>query len=380
MAKNKALQEAARAQQDEFYTDIHDIEHELMYYSKELFYDKVVLCNCDDPYESAFFEYFATSFNSLRLRKLIATCYAGSQIAQRQLSLFDENLPSPKHKPYCAVIESLQDYNGDGRKDLLDIEYILKHNEGGELRILKGDGDFRSPECIELLKEADIVVTNPPHSLLREYVAMLVKYGKQFIILANFNAVTYKEIFPLFMTNQMWLGVSNGDKHFRVPEYYEPRETRYWVDEDGQKFRSLGNMCWFTNMKHGRCNDTIFLVNKYYGHEDEYPKYDNYDAIEVSKTSDIPCDYDGVMGVPVTFLDKYNPTQFDILGITIGREKFAKEAWPTKRYINAVQHNPNGTTANGSKINTRAAIAVKNPTGVYYTADNTDEKLQILYA
>ena len=316
MAKNRALQEAARAQQDEFYTDIHDIEHELMYYSKELFYDKVVLCNCDDPYESAFFEYFATNFNSLRLKKLIATCYAGSPIAQRQLSLFDENLPSPKRKPYCAVIESLQDYNGDGRKDLLDIEYILKHNEGGELRVLKGDGDFRSPECIELLKEADIVVTNPPHSLLREYVAQLMKYGKQFIILANFNAVTYKEIFPLFMTNQMWLGVSNGDKHFRVPEYYEPRETRYWVDEDGQKFRSLGNMCWFTNMKHGRYNDTMFLVNTYYGHEDEYPKYDNYDAIEVSRTIDIPCDYLGVMGVPITFLDKYNPTQFEILGIT----------------------------------------------------------------
>ena len=317
MARNKALQEAARAQQDEFYTDIHDIEHELMYYSKELFYDKVVLCNCDDPYESAFFEYFATSFNLLRLKKLIATCYAGSPIAQRQLSLFDENLPSPKRKPYCAVIESLQDYNGDGRKDLLDIEYILKHNEGGELRVLKGDGDFRSPECIELLKEADIVVTNPPHSLLREYLAMLVNCEKKFLILGNINAVTYKEVFPLFMKNQMWLGVSihSGDRKFYVPEYYPLEASGCGIDDNGRRFIRVKGVRWFTNMKHGRYNDTMFLVNKYYGHEDEYPKYDNYDAIEVSRTIDITCDYPGVMGVPITFLDKYNPTQFQLLGL-----------------------------------------------------------------
>ena len=174
MAKNKALQEAARARQDEFYTDMRDIENELMYYMP-LFKGKTVLCNCDDPYESAFFEYFATSFNMLGLRKLIATCYAGSPIAQQQLSLFEEDTPAPKRKPYYAEITSLEDFNGDGRKDYLDVEYILKHNVGGSCRILEGDGDFRSPECLEFLREADIVVTNPPHSLLREYIALLME-------------------------------------------------------------------------------------------------------------------------------------------------------------------------------------------------------------
>ena len=317
MAKNKALQEAAKARQDEFYTDIRDIEHELMYYMP-LFRDKTVLCNCDDPYESAFFEYFATSFNILGLRKLIATCYAGSPIAQQQLSLFEEDTPAPKRKPYCAQITSLEDFNGDGRKDYLDVEYILQHNVGGSCRVLEGDGDFRSPECLELLREADIVVTNPPHSLLREYIALLIEYGKEFLILGNMNAITYKEIFPLIMRNQMWLGVSNGDRHFRVPHYYEARETRYWEEEqpDGtiQKFRSLGNICWFTNMDHHRHNETLCLFRKYHDDPSKYPHYDNYDAIEVSKVVDIPCDWLGVMGVPVTFLDKYNPKQFEIVG------------------------------------------------------------------
>ena len=254
----------------------------------------------------------------MRLKKLTATCYAGSPIAQQQLSLFDENLPSPKRKPYCAVIESLQDYNGDGRKDLLDIEYILKHNEGGELRVLKGDGDFRSPECIELLKEADIVVTNPPHSLLREYLAMLVNYEKKFLILGNINAVTYKEIFPLIMKNQMWLGVSihSGDRKFYVPEYYPLEASGCGIDDDGRRFIRVKGVRWFTNMKHERSNEKIILFRKYHDDPDKYPHYDNYDAIEVSRTSDIPCDYPGVMGVPITFLDKYNPTQFQILGMS----------------------------------------------------------------
>ncbi|MBR0151549.1 MAG: hypothetical protein IJP89_09325, partial [Synergistaceae bacterium] len=185
-------------------------------------------------------------------------------------------------------------------------------------KVLEGDGDFRSPECLELLREADIVVTNPPHSLLREYIALLIEYGKEFLILGNMNAITYKEIFPLIMHNQMWLGVSNGDRHFRVPHYYEARETRYWEEEqpDGtiQKFRSLGNICWFTNMDHHRHNETLCLFRKYHDDPSKYPHYDNYDAIEVSKVVDIPCDWLGVMGVPVTFLDKYNPKQFEIVG------------------------------------------------------------------
>ena len=286
MSKNRALQQAAINQQDEFYTDIHDIEHELLYYSKELFYDNVVLCNCDDPYESAFFEYFATSFNSLRLKKLIATCYAGSS----------------ERKPYCAEITSLHNYSRDVQR---------------ELRILKGNGDFRSPECIELLKEADIVITNPPHSLLREYIAMLMKYEKKFLILGNINAVTYKEVFPLFMSNQMWMGVSihSGDRKFYVPEYYPLEASGCGVDDDGRKFIRVKGVRWFTNMRHGRSNETMVLFRKYYDNPDKYPKYDNYDAIEVSKAVDIPCDYPGVMGVPVTFLFKYNPKQFEILGL-----------------------------------------------------------------
>ena len=287
MAKNRALLQAAINQQDEFYTDIYDIEHELMYYSKELFYDKVVLCNCDDPYESAFFEYFATSFNSLRLKKLIATCYAGSS----------------ERKPYYAEITSLHDYSGEVQR---------------ELRILKGSGDFRSPECIELLKEADIVVTNPPHSLLREYIALLMKYEKKFLILGNINAVTYKEVFPLFMKNQIWMGVSihSGDRKFYVPEYYPLEASGCGVDDDGRKFIRVKGVRWFTNMRHGRSNETMVLFRKYYDNPDKYPHYDNYDAIEVSKTVEIPCVYLGVMGVPITFLDKYNSAQFQILGMS----------------------------------------------------------------
>ena len=314
MAKNKALQQAAKAQQDEFYTDIRDIEHELYYYMP-LFRGKTVLCNCDDPYESAFFEYFATSFNPLGLKKLIATCYAGSPIAQRQLSLFEPNIPPQERKPYCAEITSVEDFNGDGRKDLLDVEYILKHNVGGKLRILEGDGDFRSPECVKFLKEADIVVTNPPFSLFREFVALLMKYDKQFLIIGSQNAITYKEIFPLIMQNKIWMGVGfmGGNAYFRIPKYNPEKyaEGVYDPEKELVKFR---NVRWFTNMEHGRHTETLMLVRSYYEDPSKYPKYDNYDAIEVSKVVDIPCDYLGVMGVPVTFLDKYNPKQFEIVG------------------------------------------------------------------
>ncbi len=334
MAKNKALQLAAKAQQDEFYTNLFDIENELHYYT-EHFKGKVVLCNCDDPYESAFFKYFAMKFNTFGLKKLIATCYAGSPIAQRQLSLFDEHIPPRERKPYCAVVEEFRDYNGDTATDLTDIRYILEHNVGGGVRVLKGDGDFRSPECVELLREADIVVTNPPHSLLREYVAQLFEYHKDFIILGNINAVTYKEIFPLFMQNRMRLGVTvhSGDRKFFVPDSYPLEAAGCGIDDEGRKFIRVKGVRWFTTLKHGRTLEDIPLFAQYT--PEKYPKYDNYDAIEVSKTHLIPMDYWGVMGVPITFMDKYDPEQFEILGITEKGSPYSTGDGKTDRpYIN----------------------------------------------
>ena len=310
MAKNRALHKAMKAKSDEFYTEISDIEHELNYY-KKYFEGKVVFCNCDDPYESNFFKFFAMRFNIWKLKKLIATSYDGSPIAQQEIP-FEELSDGERKIPYYAEITELEDYNGDGVANIFDIQWALKYKDNVVKR-LKGSGDFRSEECIELLKQADIVVTNPPFSLFREYVAQLIEYDKKFLILANHNAITYKEIFPLIMQNKMWLGITNGDKSFKVPDYYEPRETRYWEDEDGKKHRSMGNMCWFTNLEHKKLNEKLILYRSYYEDPSQYPKYDNYDAIEVKQVSEIPCDYDGVMGVPITFLDKYNPEQFEIL-------------------------------------------------------------------
>ncbi|MBQ9433177.1 MAG: adenine-specific methyltransferase EcoRI family protein, partial [Synergistaceae bacterium] len=321
MANNRALQRAAKAQQDEFYTSMPDIAEELRHYRAH-FRGKKILCNCDDPYESKFFKYFAIFFNDFALAKLTATCYSGSPIAHQQLTLpfYEPETPPQKRTPYAAEITDLKDYNGDTATDYLDIEYMLTHNVGARVWQLQGDGDFRSPECIELLKDADIVVTNPPHSLLREYIALLMEHNKKFIIIGNMNAITYKEIFPLIMSNKMWLGFRSGDMAFRVPDNYEPRETRYWeeTEDNGhvQKFRSLGNICWFTNLDIKKRHEFLFLFRSYTEHPEHYPHYDNYDAIEVSKTADIPMDYDGVMGVPITFMDKYNPEQFEILGIT----------------------------------------------------------------
>lgn len=316
MAGNNSLRKAKEAKQDEFYTQLSDIENELRHY-KEHFKNKVILCNCDDPYESNFFKYFAMNFNYLGIKKLIATCYVTSPIMYTQLSIFDDmeqtftKPANPNKKPYKVEITEVKDENGDGAFDLEDIKHLLK-NKKNVCTVLKGNGDFRSEECIELLKEADIVVTNPPFSLFREYVNQLMDYDKKFIIIGNQNAITYKEIFPFLKDNRMWIGYKFGDMSFKVPDYYEPRETRYWVDETGQKWRSLGNACWFTNLDIEKRHESLILFKNY--SEDEYPRYDNYDAIEVSKTAEIPCDYSGIMGVPVTFLDKYNPDQFEIIG------------------------------------------------------------------
>ena len=316
---NKNLNAAKTAKKDEFYTQLTDIERELQHYWPH-FRDKVVLCNCDDPYESNFFKYFALRFNQLGLKKLICTCYNGSPVQGNELMIdFGDFSDEPKKVAHKVVITEVKDLNGDGAVDLSDVRYLLQ-NDKNIISILK-TGDFRDPECIGLLKQSDIVVTNPPFSLFREYIGQLMEYEKKFLIIGNQNNVTYKEVFPLIMHNKVWLGYKSGDMAFRVPDDYEARETRYWEDESGQKWRSLGNICWFTNLDHNKRHEELDLVCRY--SEEEFPKYDNYDAIEVNRVDNIPFDYDGVMGVPVTFLDKYNPEQFEILGAT---ENDASEA------------------------------------------------------
>lgn len=310
MAGNNSLNAAMKAKQDEFYTQLDDIAKELKYY-KQHFQGKVVLCNCDDPYESNFFKYFALNFNQLGLKKLIATCYNGSPIAGDELPLlFEIDEAEPKKIAYKVEITEVEDYNKDGAVNLADVQWLIQ-NDKNVLSLLKGNGDFRSQECIELLKEADIVVTNPPFSLLREFILLLVEYNKQFLIIGHQNAIHYKDIFTLIKEDKIWLGYKFGDMSFKVPDYFEPRATRYWVDSNGQKWRSLGNVCWFTNLDIQKRQEELILYRKYV--PEEYPKYDNFDAINVDKTSEIPADFEGIMGVPVTFIDKYNPSQFEII-------------------------------------------------------------------
>lgn len=318
--KSDELRNARKEKKDEFYTQLSDIEVEIKYY-KENFKDKIVFCNCDDPYESNFFKYFAMNFNHLGLKKLICTCYATSPVAWMQLSLFNnENIivkTENGKQPYKIEITEVQDYNGDGAVDLVDVEYLLK-NKKNTLSILDGDGDFRSQECIELLKEADIVVTNPPFSLFREYIAQLVEYKKSFLIIGNVNAIAYKEVFPLIKKNQMWLGCSihSGDREFQVPDNYPLNAAGTRVDTQGRKFIRVKGVRWFTNIDNKDRHEIMPLYKKY--SPDEYPTYDNYDAINVATTADIPFDFDGIMGVPITFMDKYNPEQFEIVGMGTG--------------------------------------------------------------
>lgn len=279
---NKNLQAAKAAKKDEFYTQLTDIEKELRHY-KEHFQGKTVLCNCDDPRVSNFYKYFSINFEHLGLKRLICTCYKNQEV-----DLFSTHT--------CEQAVYIDYTGGD--------ENILP---------LKGDGDFRSQECIELLKQADIVVTNPPFSLFREYVAQLVKYNKKFLIIGNQNAIPYNEVFPLLKADKVWIGYQFGDMSFVVPDDYEMRETRSWRDEEGKNWRSLGNACWFTNLDIIKRHEHMILYKKY--DPDTYPHYYNYDAIDVGKLEDIPVDYYGNMGVPITFLDKYCPEQFELVGL-----------------------------------------------------------------
>lgn len=313
MAGNESLQQAHKAKNDEFYTQLIDIENELKHYKKE-FEGKTIFCNCDDPFESNFFKYFAMNFNFLGLKKLICTCYDNSPVSYTQLPLFPDmkthNVPNFVRRAYKIEITEVLDYNEDGAVDLSDVEHLLKNGKNA-MKLLNGNGDFRSEECIELLKEADIVVTNPPFSLFREYVAQLNEYGKKFLIIGNQNAITYKEIFPLIKEEKIWLGYKSGAQEFYVPSSF--KRNNVYVNEKGQRLAKFGNICWFTNLDTTKRHETLTPYKKYT--PKEYPKYDNYDAIEVSKVADIPYDYDGFMGVPITFLDKYNPAQFEIIGL-----------------------------------------------------------------
>lgn len=311
-ASNKGLRNANRTKNDEFYTQLSDIEKELKHY-KDQFKGKVVYCNADDPFESNFFKYFASNFNALGLKKLIATSYAGSPFVGGQISLFDiEGLKTAnKKEPMKIEINEVKDNNKDGAVDLSDVEWLLKNDKNVAIP-LKEKGDFRSKESIKILKEADIVVTNPPFSLFREYIAQLMEYDKKFLIIGNQNAITYKETFKLIKENKLWLGVSmNGsNRWFEIPDYYK----KYHKIKNGKKYAFVAGVVWFTNMDHGKRHEELILVKKYYGNEDEYPIYDNYDALNIDRVINLPVDYEGFMGVPITFLHKYNPEQFEIIG------------------------------------------------------------------
>ena len=294
MSDSKSLSNARKAKKDEFYTQLEDIEKELKHY-KQHFKGKTVLCNCDDPRVSNFFTYFSHHFESLGLKKLITSCYKNQDI-----DLFSQN-SSDK----AVYLEYTGDKNGNKIPDREEIEVKPLHD----------NGDFRSDECKELLMQADIVVTNPPFSLFREYLQQIIDFDKKFLIIGNVNAITYKECFKLIKDNKMWLGASihSGDRKFGVPDDYPLNAATCGIDDKGQRFIRVKGVRWFTNMDYKERHEDLPLYKKY--NEQEYPKYDNYDAINVDKTSDIPCDYYGIMGVPITFMDKYNPDQFEILGL-----------------------------------------------------------------
>lgn len=298
--RNRDFQEARQAKKDEFYTSLSDIEVELMHYAGH-FKGKVVYCNCDDPRASNFFRYFSANFEKLGLKKLITTCYRSRDAGQFGRDDSDQ----------AVYLEYTGDKNGNRIPDAEEIG----------IKTLAGDGDFRSAESIDLLQQADIVVTNPPFSLFREYVAQLVEHNKQFLIIGNMNALTYKEIFPLFQNDQMWYGPSirSGDREFGVPSDYPITAAGSRIDQDGNKYVRVKGVRWFTNLDYPGRHEDLDLRMRFA--PSAYPKYANFDAIDVSKTMHIPVDYAGAMGVPITFLDKYNPSQFEILGSskTLGR-------------------------------------------------------------
>ena len=382
---NRSLAAAKAAKQDEFYTQYDDIQKEVEAYldfDPDTFRDKVVYSNCDDPFESHFFKYFAANFNKLGLKKLISTSYDGSPIAG-QGTLFPEynegNGKRQKPKALAVTVDHVKDEDADGAANVTDVELFLKRNKAARIPLKGNDkyagGDFRSPECIALLNKADIVVTNPPFSLFREYVAQLMEHRKKFLIIGNVQAITYKEIFPLIKADKLWMGVSihSGDREFRVPEHYPLQAAGFRVDENGVKYIRVKGVRWWTNLDHGRRHQMLPLMTlednlRFSKHEEikgkvAYDRYDNYDAIEVPYTDAIPSDYVGVMGVPITFLDKYNPDQFEILGITKTWNGGACKTYPMQ-----IQISKGGKKSIVSKLNDAPSMKVSKPsTGqIYY--------------
>lgn len=379
---NAKLSEAKNAKNDEFYTQYEDIQREVnayLEYNPDVFRGKTVLLPCDDPEWSNFTRFFAQNFENFGLKKLISTSFAHESKNFKgayQLSLFEEEAPQfdeDKTKTHGKIFTLTRDSNKSGVIDIDDLEW----------QYLEGDGDFRSDEVKALRDEADIIITNPPFSLYRDFIDWIFEKEKKFIIIGNKNSVTFKEVFPLIMQNKMWSGKTGwgGGMWF---ETKNPDDVDRVID--GVNMKNVSSV-WFTNIEHGRRHEPLQLMTmadnlKFSKHkevkEQGYPKFDNYDAIEVPFTDAIPCDYDGIMGVPVTFLEKYCPEQFEILGITLGN---TVDYEMTTLYQNAIQHNKNGTTQGGSKVNTRAAILVKEiPTDtVYYTADNADGYLISIY-
>jgi hypothetical protein len=333
---NQKLNRANKAKNDEFYTKLTDIEKELMHY-KDMFVGKTIYCNCDDPVKSNFVQWFYMRFNILHLKRVIVTAY-NSDTCNGWGYYWDSD--------FATVDPKSLDISKEIEKDV---------------RKLNGNGDFRSEECIELLKQADIVVTNPPFSLFREYVKVLMDNNKEFLIIGNMNALKYKEVFPYIKNNKIGLGFTNGGKSFIIPNGEE----------------KTVNICWYTTFPISKHNEELILFRKYT--PEAYPKYDNYDAINVDKLCDIPEDYDGVIGVPISFLDKYNPKQFEILGQTSGRFEFG--IGPTFKYEQALCHNIDGSIINGSKINTEPCFLNKEKpvNQIYYTASNRDGYIHPIY-
>lgn len=373
MARNNGLGAAKSAKKDEFYTQLTDIEKEMRHYRSH-FKGKTVLCNCDDPFESNFFKYFVLNFNRLGLKKLVATCYFSSPIMGSQLRCradtngqmelsFEEDAPADDgaKRPYKAVVTVVYDKTGDGGVDMFDVVELFRSGEN-QLTELEGDGDFRSGECLALLEEADIVVTNPPFSLFREYVGTLMEHEKKFIIIGNQNAITYKDFFPYLMKNEIWLG--NGFAG-NVGFFSSPYEDTAVSSQHKEGMIRVSGVMWFTNLDIKKRHEQLILVRRY--NPEEYLRYDNYDAINVDKTTDIPCDYAGMMGVPITFLDKYNPEQFEIVGIS--------KTWfgaATKIYGQQIQVDKNGKRSSVTKLNDGPVLKVSSPPAekTYYIVDD----------